>query len=146
MILVYFLCRSYKPPEIVTTSFAATRLCITASRNISANGNVCFRVFQLQLKVISKNICHLYSVHINQIALFISKFLAIYYLSQNFQRSVKDRVKIKHQLHNLFNCNRNNHQEMFYLKMLCKKLFYKRCSTMKFSCSGQNPQQRPVFS
>ena len=31
-------------------------LCITASGNILASGNLCFRVFQLQLKVINKNI------------------------------------------------------------------------------------------
>ena len=40
---------------------------ITASGNISANGNLCFRVFVLQLKVINKNICYLYSVRVDQI-------------------------------------------------------------------------------
>ena len=29
--------------------------------------------------------------------------------------------------------------------MHCKKLFYKRCSKIKFCCSGQNPQQRTLF-
>ena len=62
-------------------------LCITASGNILANGNFCFRVFKRQLKVINKNVCYLYSVWINQInysctsisyTLFTSKFLAIY--------------------------------------------------------------------
>ena len=37
-------------------------VCITASGNILANGNFCFRVFKLQLKVINKNDCYLYSV------------------------------------------------------------------------------------
>ena len=37
-------------------------VCITASGNILASGNLCFRVFKLQLKVINKNLCHLYSV------------------------------------------------------------------------------------
>ena len=37
-------------------------LCITASRNILASGNLCFRVFKLQLKVVNKNVCYLYSV------------------------------------------------------------------------------------
>ena len=38
-------------------------LCITASGNILANGNFCFRVFKLQLKVINKNVCYLYHSH-----------------------------------------------------------------------------------
>ena len=29
--------------------------------DISPNGNLCFRVFKLQLKVINKNVCYLYS-------------------------------------------------------------------------------------
>ena len=37
-------------------------VCITASGNILASGNLCFRVFKLQLKVINKNVCYLYSV------------------------------------------------------------------------------------
>ena len=37
-------------------------MCITASGNILASGNLCFRVFKLQLKVINKNVCYLYSV------------------------------------------------------------------------------------
>ena len=40
----------------------ATPLCITASGNILASGNLCSRVFKLQLKVIKKNVCYLYSV------------------------------------------------------------------------------------
>ena len=35
-------------------------MCITASGNILASGNLCFRVFKLQLKVINKNVCYLY--------------------------------------------------------------------------------------
>ena len=35
---------------------------VTASGNILAGGNFCFRVFKLQLKVINKNVCYLYSV------------------------------------------------------------------------------------
>ena len=42
-------------------------VCITASGNILASGNLCFRVFKLQLKVINKNVCYLYSVCVNQI-------------------------------------------------------------------------------
>ena len=34
---------------------------ITAIGNISANGNLYFKVFKLQLKVINKNVCYLYS-------------------------------------------------------------------------------------
>ena len=34
-------------------------LCITASGNILANGNLCFRLFKLQLKAINKNACYL---------------------------------------------------------------------------------------
>ena len=37
-------------------------LCITANGNILPSGNLCFRVFKLQLKVINKNFCYLYSV------------------------------------------------------------------------------------
>ena len=37
-------------------------VCITASGNTLASGNLFFRVFKLQLKVIDKNICYLYSV------------------------------------------------------------------------------------
>ena len=40
---------------------------ITASGKILASGNLCFRLFKLQLKVINKNICYLYSVWVNQI-------------------------------------------------------------------------------
>ena len=42
-------------------------VCITANGNILASGNLCFRVFNLQLKVINKNFCYLYSVWVNQI-------------------------------------------------------------------------------
>ena len=42
-------------------------MCITANGNILASGNLSFRVFNLQLKVIKKNICYLYSVWVNQI-------------------------------------------------------------------------------
>ena len=42
-------------------------LCITASGNILASGNLCFRVFKLQLKVIIKNVCYLYSARVNKI-------------------------------------------------------------------------------
>ena len=38
------------------------RGCITANGNILASGNLCFRVFNHQLKVINKNIYYLYSV------------------------------------------------------------------------------------
>ena len=41
-----------QPPEV---------LCITASENILASGNLFFRVLKLQLKVINKNICYLYN-------------------------------------------------------------------------------------
>ena len=37
-------------------------VCITASGNILASGNLCFSVFKLQLKVINKNVCYLHSV------------------------------------------------------------------------------------
>ena len=37
-------------------------VCITAIGNILASGNLCFRVFKLQLKVLNKNVCYLYSV------------------------------------------------------------------------------------
>ena len=42
-------------------------VCITANGNILASGNLCFRVFKLQLKVIRKNFCYLYSIWVNQI-------------------------------------------------------------------------------
>ena len=42
-------------------------VCIAASGNILACGNLCFRVFKLQLKVINKKFCYLYSVWLNQI-------------------------------------------------------------------------------
>ena len=50
-----------KPPVL------AVKLCITASENILAGRNLCFRVFKLQLKVINKNVCFLYNVKENQI-------------------------------------------------------------------------------
>ena len=37
------------------------------SGNILDNENLCFRVFKVQLKVINKNVCYLYSVWVNQI-------------------------------------------------------------------------------
>ena len=37
-------------------------LCIAASGNILVSGNLCFRVFKFQLKVINKNICYLYCI------------------------------------------------------------------------------------
>ena len=40
-------------------NFPSPHLCITASGNILASGNLCFRVFKLQLKVINKNVCYL---------------------------------------------------------------------------------------
>ena len=42
-------------------------LCITVSGNILDSENLCFRVFKVQLKVINKNVCYLYSVWVNQI-------------------------------------------------------------------------------
>ena len=33
-------------------------MCITASGNILANGNLCFRVFKLHFKVIKKNVIY----------------------------------------------------------------------------------------
>ena len=41
--------------------------CITASGNILDSGNLFFREFKRQLKVISKNICYLYSLWVNQV-------------------------------------------------------------------------------
>ena len=67
-----------------------TPLCITARGNIVASGNLCFRIFNLQLNVINKNVCDFYSAWVNQITvpvqsyssisytLLLSKFLAIY--------------------------------------------------------------------
>ena len=41
---------------------------ITAIGNIWANGNLCFRAFELQLlKVVNKNVCYLHSAWVNQI-------------------------------------------------------------------------------
>ena len=40
---------------------------ITASENISTNGNLCFKVFKLQLKVMKKMICYLKSAWVKQI-------------------------------------------------------------------------------
>ena len=45
-----------KPPKILES------LCITASGNILASGNLRFRVFKLQLKVLNNNAYYLYSV------------------------------------------------------------------------------------
>ena len=42
-------------------------LCIMVSGNILASENLCFRVLKVQLKVINKNVCYLYSVWVNQI-------------------------------------------------------------------------------
>ena len=42
-------------------------VCIAASGNIPAGGNLCFRIFKIQLKVINKNVCFLNSVWVNQI-------------------------------------------------------------------------------
>ena len=42
-------------------------VCITATGNILPSGNLCLRVFKLQLKVIHKNVSYLYSVWVNQI-------------------------------------------------------------------------------
>ena len=52
-----------------------------------ASGNLCFRVFELQLKVINNNFCYLCSVEkINLIKVTHSLFAL--YLFQNFQRFV----------------------------------------------------------
>ena len=42
-------------------------VCITANGNILANGNLCFTVTKLQLKVINEKFCYLYSAWVNQI-------------------------------------------------------------------------------
>ena len=39
----------------------AQGVCITASGNILVCGNLCFRVFKFQLKVINENVCYLHS-------------------------------------------------------------------------------------
>ena len=41
-----------------TSIFLGEGVCIATSGNISANGNLCFRVFKLSLKVINKNVCY----------------------------------------------------------------------------------------
>ena len=71
-------------------------MCITASGNILASGNLCFRVFKLQLKFVISAVYTFISC-----ALFISKFLTICYLFQTFSQSIKDRLKIKHQLRSI---------------------------------------------
>ena len=43
------------------------RMCITASGNILASGNLCSIVVKLQLKLINKNVCYLHSASVNQI-------------------------------------------------------------------------------
>ena len=48
-------------------------LCITASGNILAGGNLCFRVYELQFKVINKNVCYLYSVWVH----FFYKYIRV---------------------------------------------------------------------
>ena len=53
-------------PWFYLLNFPST-LYIAASGNILASGNLCFRVFKLQLKVINKNVCYLCSVRVNQI-------------------------------------------------------------------------------
>ena len=47
---------------------------ITANGNILASGNLCFRVFNLQLKVINKVFSYLYSVWVI-IIIIINKYL-----------------------------------------------------------------------
>ena len=42
-------------------------MCITASGNILASGNLCSIVVKLQLKLINKNVCYLHSASVNQI-------------------------------------------------------------------------------
>ena len=43
-------------------------VCITASKKLSANLNLCFKVLKLQLKLINRNVCYLYTVWVNQIS------------------------------------------------------------------------------
>ena len=38
-------------------------LCIAANGNLLASGNLCFRVFNFQLKVINKNFCYIRTVY-----------------------------------------------------------------------------------
>ena len=49
-------------------------MCITANGNISANGNLCFRVFKLHFIVIKKMLF----ITLPLVTLYILKFLAIY--------------------------------------------------------------------
>ena len=42
-------------------------MCIMASGNILASGNLCSIVVKLQLKLINKNVCYLHSASVNQI-------------------------------------------------------------------------------
>ena len=53
-------------------------MCITAAGNILASGNLCFRVFKLQLKVINKNVCYLYSARVNQIIKVILPLVTLF--------------------------------------------------------------------
>ena len=46
----------------ISFSRNAQGVCITASGNILANGNLYSNLFKLQLKVINKNVCYLCSV------------------------------------------------------------------------------------
>ena len=66
--------RSLKPPNVEASFLrrifqpdwgGGSTLCITANGNILAGGSLCFRVFNLKLKVINKNFCYLYSVWVN---------------------------------------------------------------------------------
>ena len=53
-----------------------------ANGNIVASGNLYFRVFNLQLKIINKNFCYLYSVLIKLIKVTLP--LVALYLLPNF--------------------------------------------------------------
>ena len=51
----------WKFPGYLISGGGGGGVSITASGNILAGRNLCFRVFKLQLKVINKNICYLNS-------------------------------------------------------------------------------------
>ena len=50
---------------VIKGKLTGCTVCITARENILASGNLCFRAFKLQVKVIHENVCYFYNVWVN---------------------------------------------------------------------------------
>ena len=114
-------------------------VCITASGNILASGNLCFTVFKLELKVINKHI-YLFRIWGNQINYLIKPITYPLFLT-NFP-AIYGRSNIIYDLSLIL---QNQLSRDVLLKNALEKSVLQRCSKIKFCCSGQNPQQRTLF-